>query len=132
MQQPGRVNFLPGEVVDVARHVAPMLVDSASETDDGLYSMEAEEHSMILEVARGVDSPGDEPASKSRRTDGRGGDLIFDEPGVDAARGEYTGCRDIELLTPLHQILPYGSQYRDTTSWQATRGSMRTSAATNK
>ena len=116
VQQPGRVDFLPGEVVDVTRHVAPMLVDSASETDDGLYSMEADEHSMILEVARGVDSSGDEPASKSRRTDGRGGDLIVDEPGVDEARGEYTGCRDIELLTPLHQILPYGSQYRDTTS----------------
>ena len=39
-QQPGRVDFLPGEVIDVAKHVAPMLVDTASETNDGLYSME--------------------------------------------------------------------------------------------
>ena len=30
--------------------------------------------------------------------------------------GTYDGCRDVGSLTPLHQILPYGSQFRDTAS----------------
>ena len=32
------------------------------------------------------------------------------------AAGTYGGCRDVASLTPLHQILPYGSQLRDTAS----------------
>ena len=36
--------------------------------------------------------------------------------GAGEVSGEYEGCRDVESLTPLHQVLPYGSQFRDTTS----------------
>ena len=93
------------------------MVDTAGTTKDGLYSMDADEHSMLLDVARGRDGLGDEPAPKSRRTDKSGRDSASGAGGADDARGEYEeGCRDVESLTPLHQILPYGSQFRDTTS----------------
>ena len=46
--------------------------------------------------------------------DGSGSAGDADVGGV--ASGSYKGCRDVESLTPLHQILPYGSQIRDTTS----------------
>ena len=71
-EQTNRVAFQPGEVVDIVKHVAPLLVDSAGMTEDGLYSMEADENSMMLDVARGCGSSGDEPAPKSRRTDRSG------------------------------------------------------------
>ena len=32
------IDFQPGEVADVMKHVAPILVDSAGVTEDGLYS----------------------------------------------------------------------------------------------
>ena len=51
-EQTNRVDFQPGEVVDIAKHEAPLLVDTAGTTKDGLYSMDADEHSMLLDVAR--------------------------------------------------------------------------------
>ena len=114
-EQTNRVAFQPCEVTDIAKHVAPLLVDSPDMTEDGLYSMEADEHSMMMDIARGCDSSGDEPAPKSRRTDRNGSESASGEVKADA-RCEHRGCRDIESLTPLHQVLPYGSQFRDTTS----------------
>ena len=72
--------------------------------------------SMMLDIACHLDSSSDESVSSSRRTDRRGSDSAGDMDGAGDARGEYEGCRDVESLTPLHQILPYGSQFRDTTS----------------
>ena len=43
-------------------------------------------------------------------------DSASDTDEADAASGAYAGCRDVESLAPLQQILPYGSQLRDTTS----------------
>ena len=71
---------------------------------------------MLLDVARDRDSSSDEPASNSRRTDRSGSDPASGVDGAGDARGEYEGCRDVESLTPLHQILPYRSQFRDTSS----------------
>ena len=34
------IDFQPGEVADVTKHVAPILVDSAGVAEDGLYSMD--------------------------------------------------------------------------------------------
>ena len=115
-EQTNRVDFQPGGVVDIAKHEAPLLVDTAGTTEDMLYLMEADEHLMLLDVARDRDDLADEPAPKSRRTDKNGRDSVSGAGGVDDARGEYEGCRDVESLTPLHQVLPYGSQFRDTTS----------------
>ena len=111
-----RVDFQPGELTDIAKDEAPLLLDTAEMTKDGLYSMDADEHSMLLDVARGRGGLGDEPAPKSRRTDRNGSDSVNGAVRVDGARGEYKGCRNTESLTPLHQVLPYGSQFRDTTS----------------
>ena len=112
-----RVDFQPGEVIDIAKHGAPLLFDTAETTKDGLYSMDADEYSMLLDVARDRDSSGGEPAaSNSRRTDRSGSDSTSEADGAGDERGEYEGCRDVESLTPLHQILPYSSQFRDTTS----------------
>ena len=111
-----RVDFQPGEVIDIAKHGAPLLFDTAETTKDGLYSMDADEYSMLLDVARDCDSSGDEPASNFRRKDRSGSDPAGAVDGAGDARGEYAGCRDVESLTPLHQIFPYGSQFRNTTS----------------
>ena len=108
--------FSRGGVVDVAKHEAPLIVDTAGTTKDGLYSMDADEHSMLLDVACGRGGLGVEPAPKSRRTDKNGRDPVSGADGDGDARGEYEGCRDAESLTPLHQVLPYGSQFHDTMS----------------
>ena len=42
--------------------------------------------------------------------------ILGDTTETDDTNEAYAGCRDVESLTPLHQILPYGSQFRDTTS----------------
>ena len=110
------VVFQPGEVADVEKHVVPILVDSADVTTDGLYSMEADEHAMLVDVAKACGSSGDDSASNSRRADGSDSDSASEGLGDDDERGEFKGCRDAESLTPLHQVLPYGSQFRDTTS----------------
>ena len=110
------MDFQPGEVADVMKHVVPILVDSAGVTVDGLYSMEADEHAMLMDVVRARGSLGDDSAPNSRRADSSDSDSASEELREDDARGEYEGCRDIESLTPLHQVLPYGSQFRDTTS----------------
>ena len=71
---------------------------------------------MLVDVTRDSDSSGEEPASNSRRTDMGSSDSAFDTDVAGVASGEYEGFRDVEHLTPLHQILPYGSQLRDTAS----------------
>ena len=63
-----RVDFLPGELTDIAKDVAPLLVDTAEMTKEGLYSMDADKCSMLVDVACDRDSSSDEPASNSRRT----------------------------------------------------------------
>ena len=105
-----------GEVADIAKHETPLIVDTAGTTKKGLYSMGADENSMLLDVACGRNGSGDEPVPKSRRTDKDGGGSAGGADGDGDARGEYEGCRDAESLTPLHHALPYGSQFRDTTS----------------
>ena len=115
-EQTKRADFQPGEAVDIAKHEAPLIVDAAGTTKEGLYSMDADEHSMLLDVACGRNGLGDEPVPKSRRTDKNGGGSVSGADGDGDAHGEYEGCRDADSLTPLHQVLPYGSQFRDTTS----------------
>ena len=110
------VDFQPGEVVDIEKNEAPLLVDTAEVTKEGLYSMDADEYSMFPDVACHLDSSSDESVSNSRRTDRRGSDPAGAMDGAGDARGEYEGCRDVESLTPLHQILSYDSRFRDTTS----------------
>ena len=110
-----RINFWPGEAVDIAKHEPPLLVDTAELTGDGSYAMDADEYLTLIDVALDCGSAGDETVSNSRRADMSGGGSSS-EADEDDARGEYEGCRDHESLTPLHQVLPYGSQFRDTTS----------------
>ena len=71
---------------------------------------------MLVDIACDSVSLGEASASNSRRTDMGSSDLASDTDVAGAASGKYVGCRDVESLTPLHQILPYGSQLRDTTS----------------
>ena len=111
-----RVDFLPGELTDIAKDEAPLLVDTAEITKEGLYSMDAVEYSMMVDAACDSDSSSDESTSISRRTDMDGSGSASDIDVVGVASGAYEGCRDVESLTLLHQILPYGSQFRDTTS----------------
>ena len=95
---------------------APLLIDTAGITKEGLYALDSVEYSMLVDVARDSDSSSDAPASNSRRTDMGSSDSASDTDVAGVASGEYEGYRDVESLTPLHQILPYGSQLRDTTS----------------
>ena len=104
-----RVDFQPGELIDIARDEAPLLVDTAEVMKEGLYPMDADEYSMLLDVACDPVSSSDESASNSRRKDRSGSDPASGIDGAGDARGEYEGCRDVESLTPLYQILPYGS-----------------------
>ena len=100
-----RVAFLPGELTDIAMDEAPLLIDTAEITKEGLYSLDSVEYSVLEDVARYSDS-----------TDMSSSDPASDTDVAGVASGEYEGCRDVGSLTPLHQILPYGSQLRDTTS----------------
>ena len=111
-----RVDFLPGELTVIAKDEAPLLVDTAEITKEGLYSMDTVEYSMMVDVACDSGSLSDESASNSRRTDMGGSGPVNDTDVAGVVSGAYEGCRDVESLTPLHQILPYGSQLRDTTS----------------
>ena len=111
-----RVDFQPRELTDIARDEAPLLVDTAEVMKEGLYPMDADEYSMLLDVACDPVSSSDESASNSRRKDRSGSDPASGIDGAGDARGEYEGCRDVESLTPLHQILPHDSQSCDTTS----------------
>ena len=111
-----RVDFQPGELTDIAKDEVPLLVDTAEMTKEGLYSMDEDEYSVLLDVACDPDSPSDELASNSRRTGRSGSGPASDIDGAGDANGEYEGCRDVESLAPLHRTLPYGSHFRDTTS----------------
>ena len=112
----GRVEFVPGELTDIAMDEALLLIDTAMVTEAGLYSLGPVEHSMLDDIACDSGSLGGASNPNSRRTDMGSNDLANDADAADVTRGEYVGCRDAESLTPLHQILPYGSQLRDTTS----------------
>ena len=111
----GQIGFIP-ELIDVATNVAPLLIDTATVTEDGLYSLDLVEHAMLEGVVRDSDSRGEASAQNSRRTDTGSSASVSDTIEPDEATRSYVGCRDAESLVPLHQILPYGSQYRDTTS----------------
>ena len=91
-----RVDFQPGEITDIAKDEAPLLVDTAEMTKEGLYSMDADKYSMLLDVACDRDSSSDESASNSRRTDRSDSDPTSGMDGAGDARGEYEGCRDVE------------------------------------
>ena len=72
---------------------------------------------MLEDTVRDLDSRFCMVAQNSRRTDTDRSDSASETTETDDAGGTYyAGCRDVESLAPLHQILPYGSQYRDTTS----------------
>ena len=111
-----RVDFLPGERIDIAMDEAPLLAGTVEVTKEGRCAMDAVEYSMMVDVACDFQNLSGESASNSQRTDmgGSGPDSDIDVAGV--ASGEYEGCRDVESLTPSHQILPYGSQLRDMAS----------------
>ena len=95
-----------GELFGIATNEAPLLVDTVAVTEEGLYSLDPVEHAMLEDVVRDLGSRGETLAQNS----------VSDTTETDNASGAYTGCRDVESLTSLHQILPYGSQFRDTTS----------------
>ena len=42
----GQIGFVPGELIDVAMNAAPLLIDTATVTEEGLYSLDSEEHAM--------------------------------------------------------------------------------------
>ena len=107
---------MPGELTDIAMDEAPLLIDTAMITEAGLYSLDPVEHSMLVDIACDSDSLGKAPALNSRRTDLGSNDLASDTDVADDTSEAYAGCRDAESPTPLHQILPYGSQLRDTAS----------------
>ena len=85
-------------------------------TEAGLYSLDSVEHSTLVDIACDSASMGKASALNSRRTDLGSSDLASDTDVAGVTSGGYVGCRDAESLTSLHQILPYGSQLRDTTS----------------
>ena len=60
-----RIDFRPGTVTDIATDVAPLLVDSAEAAAEGLYSMDADEYSMLMDAAHVQCSGSDEPTSNS-------------------------------------------------------------------
>ena len=107
---------MPGELIDIATNKAPILIDTAKVTETGLHTLDPVEHAMLEDVARDSGSWGGATAPNSRRTGMGSNDSASDTDESDESRGAYVGCRDVESLTPLHQILPYGSQFRDTTS----------------
>ena len=106
-EETNRAGFLPGVLIDIAKDAEPLLVDTAEATKEGLYSMDAAECAMVMGVACDSDSSSDEEASNSRRTDMDGSGSVGDTDVGGVASGEYKGCRDVESLTPLHQILLY-------------------------
>ena len=108
-EQANQVAFQPGEVVVIPKHEAPLIVDTASTTTDGFYSIDADEHLTLLEAESDRGGLEAEPASKSRRTDKSDSDATGVVGEWGEARGEYEGCRGADSLTPLHQVLPYGS-----------------------
>jgi len=112
----GQLEFKPGELVDIATNEAPLLVDTATVTVEGLYSLDPVEHAMLEDIVRDLDGRGETPVQNSRRADTGFFFYVSDTTETDDMSGAYAGCRDVESLTPLHQILPYGSQFRDTTS----------------
>ena len=112
----GRVEFVPGELIDIATNEAPLLIDTAMVTEARLCSLDPVEHTMLEDDVRDLGSRGGASAQNSRRTDMGSNDSASDTDEADEASGAYVGRRDVESLTPLHQILPYGSQFRDTTS----------------
>ena len=56
-----RVDFLPGELTDIAMDEAPLLIGTAEITKEGLYSLDSVEYSMLVDVARDSGSSGEEP-----------------------------------------------------------------------
>ena len=113
----GRIGFVPGELVGIATNEAPLLIDTATATEKGLCSsLDPVEHAMLVGVVRDIGSRGEAPAHNSRRTGTGSSGSASDTTETDAVSGAYVGCRDVESLTPLHQIPPHGSQFRVTAS----------------
>ena len=73
----GRIEFMPGDLVDISTNEAPLIVDTATVTEEGLYALDPVEYAMLEGVVRDLES--------------RGGTVA---------------------PTPLHQIIPHGSQFR--------------------
>ena len=57
----GQLEFKPGELVDIATNEAPLLVDTAAVTVEGLYSLDPVEHAMLEGVVRDLDGRGATP-----------------------------------------------------------------------
>ena len=68
-EETNRVDFLSGELIGIAKDAAPLLVDTAEVTKEGLYSMDVVEYSMMMDVVCDSDSSSDETAPNSRRAD---------------------------------------------------------------
>ena len=60
-----RINFWPGEAVDIAKHEAPLLVDTAELAGDGSYAMDADEPAQMAYVAVMRDALGLSPTAPS-------------------------------------------------------------------
>ena len=111
----GAVRFVPGELIDVETNVAPLMIDTPTVTEEGLYSLDPVEHAMLEGVVRDSGSRGEASAQNSRRTTDTGSSgTVSDTIDPDESSGFYAGCRDVESLTPPQRILPYGSQFRRT------------------
>ena len=115
-ETPGSVQFLPGEIVEIAKDVAPLVVATAATTVGGLYAVDPVEHAMLEEVVRDLGEYTGTADANSRRADMGDSGPESDGSTTVGATGEYDRCRDVESLAPLHQMLPYGSQFRDTAS----------------
>ena len=106
---PGSVQFLPDEIVEIAKDVDPLVVETATTTVDGLYAVDPAEHAVLEEVVRDLDDSDDTADPNSRRADMGESDSESDGSTAVGAAGTNGGCRGVESLTPLHQILPYGN-----------------------
>ena len=43
---------MPGKLVEIAKDAAPLVVDTATTTEDGLYSIDPVEHAILEDVVR--------------------------------------------------------------------------------
>ena len=49
----GQIGFVPGELIDIATNEAPLMIDTATVTEEGLYSLGLVEHAMHLVAGAG-------------------------------------------------------------------------------
>ena len=108
--------FVPGELVEIEKDVSPLVVDTATTTGDGLYSVDLLEHAVLEGVVRDLEARNGTENPNSRRADTGDSDV---ESGGNAAAGggAYDECRDVEsqdavtLDTPVWQSVPRHNEF---------------------